>query len=261
MSTYRTRFNEMSALFNKNPTPNNHQAIGQLYELKHELEALIKTNQADFDSDMVLFSVYRTLQMHKSAYQIFIKHHDKSDKNNIRKIYKLCDKATSHGDTFELKDIRDKKSRLMTKEACINLTMDDFKHQEVLFDKEEVFVIKKPLPILGRDFNGIEVSVIAHQLSQYLPTINQALTNIVNINPQILIDFYNDMINDDNFTIQATGQQADMNWFIMLDIYRCCIDAMPQYNSCTMSVGDTYDLNHSLQIEFFNGELVAMSYH
>ena len=266
MSNHRQRFHQINQVFKQNPTQHNHTAIGQFYELKDELESLSKNGQATFDSDMVLFSVYQALGFYESAYQIFIKHHHKDDKANLSKIYKLADKAKSHGNRFILKDVR-KAKKLITPKS-IQLIIDDFVlSDEYDIDNAEAFFINKKIAIFGRYFKSederINVVLPKNSLQKHLPKIQDLINHFVFMDKQTLIEYYNNPPNDNCYTIQATHKKADDDWFALLELYRLQISTYgDDYLSfhVYISLGDTYNVDHLLDLEFDDCQLYKMSY-
>lgn len=269
MSNYRQLFNEILKEFNANPTQNNHLVIGKLYDLKDELEQ--QTYQNNFDNDMVLFSVYNTLGFFASAYEIYQKHHTADTPKAKAQLYKIAEKAETHGNHFALKDIRQIKSDdIKKRKTKITLSLDDFElGLEQSTDKGYWFTINKNIPIFWRNFTSknerIEVIIHKNCLEQYLPKITELVNHFAYLEPNILIDYYNNPPqNGHSYTIQNTQIQADENWFNSLEIYHCQISTYGDNHNPSFEViinmGDTYDINHILTLEFNEKDLFMIYY-
>lgn len=268
MSNYRHQFNEILKEFKQKPYQNNHQAIAKLYDLKQELEN--QTHQNNFDNDMVLFSIYNTLGLFASAYEIYQKHHTADTPKAKAQLYKIAEKAKSHGNHFALKDIRQEKSKIKKRKTKITLSLDDFKPSlEQSTDKDDWFSIEKNIPIFWRNFTSkserIEVVIHKNCLEQYLPKITELVNHFAYLEPNILIDYYNNPPqNGHSYTIECTQIQADENWFNSLEIYRYQISTYGDHDnpsfSVNISVGDIYDIDHILNLEFNEKDLFIISY-
>lgn len=268
MKNYRQLLNEILKEFNANPTQNNHLAIGKLYDLKNELEQ--QTYQNNFDNDMVLFSVYNTLGFFASAYEIYQKYHNSDTPKAQKQLYKIAQKAKSHGNHFVLKDIRQEKANLKKIQTNILLTIDDFKLDlEQSDDKEEWFFVDKNIPIFWKDFKSknekIEVIIPKNSLENHLPKIAEIINHFAYLEPNILIDYYNNPPqNGHSFTTQNTQKQADENWFYALEIYSFKIDTYGDTHNPSfeviINVGDTYDINHILTLKFNETRLFMIYY-
>lgn len=268
MSNYRQTFNQINKIFEQNPTQQNYEAISQLYALKEELEQ--RGEQNSFDDDMVLFAVYNALRFYKSAFYLYMKHHDVNDPKNLPKFYKIGGKANSHGDNFVLKNVKQEKNKLKQRKAKICLTLDDFiPSQDYDFDeqdKQQAFFINKKIPIFWRDFtdsnNKIDVIIPKDQLETYLPKIQEMIEYFAYFDKQTLINHYNHPPkNRHSWTIQNTEQPADESWFDSLELYRCQVVINQDGKAdCRIEVGDTYDLNHILEMDFWDKALFRFSY-
>lgn len=269
MKNYRQLLNETLKEFNANPTQHNHLAIGKLYDLKYELEQ--QTHQNNFDNDMVLFSIYNTLELFASAYEIYQKHHTADTPKAKAQLYKISEKAKSHGNHFALKDIRQIKSDDIKKcKTTITLSIDDFKPSlEQSTDKDDWFSIEKNIPIFWRNFTSkserIEVIIHKNYLEQYLPKITELVNHFAYLEPNILIDYYNNPPqNGHSYTIECTQIQADENWFNSLEIYSFKIYTYGDNHNPSFEVvvnmGDIYDINHILTLEFNETQLFMIYY-
>lgn len=269
MSNHRRRFNDIKALFNQNPTASHYQAIRQFYELKNELEQLASTGQATFESDMVLFSVYQVLGFHGLACAIYLKHHDVNDKAHLSKIYKLTQKAKSHGNHFILKDVQSCQNQLIAPQS-ICLTLDDFVpmcDDDCQTNHEETFFINQDIAIFGRYFASndqkIEVILPKNSLQIHLPKLQSLINYFVLMDKKTLIDYYNHPPNHHCFTVQATHQRATDDWFYTLELYSFQVSVYGGDNPSfyvNISVGDDYDVNHILQMAFDGTKLYRISY-
>ncbi|MDO4896204.1 MAG: hypothetical protein Q3971_02470 [Moraxella sp.] len=266
---YRKRFNEINQSFQQNPTQHNHTAIGEFYELKDELESLSKNGHATFDTDMVLFSVYRISGFHWLACAIYLKHHD--DKANLPKIYQLTKKAKSHGNNYVLKDVRNHQ-QIITPQK-VKLSLNDFiPSDDYDFDKthnKEAFFINKKIAIFGRYFKSentkIDVILPKNLLQKHLAKIQQLINHFVFMDKQTLIDYYNNPPdNDQCFTMQATNTKANDEWFALLELHSFQMSTYGDDNNpsfcVNISMGDTYDENHILNLEFDDTNLYKISY-
>lgn len=268
MSNYRHQFNEILKEFKQNPYQDNHQAIAKLYDLKHELEN--QTHQNNFDNDMVLFSIYNTLGFFASAYEIYQKHHTANTPKAQAQLYKIAQKAKSHGNHFVLKDVRQEKSKIKKRKTKITLSLDDFVLDLQQSDNEnDWFSINKNIPIFWRNFKSknekIEVVVHKNCLEQYLPKITDLVNHFAYLEPNILMNYYNNPPqNGHSYTIECTEKQANENWFNTLEIYRCQISTYGDHHnpsfSVNISVGDIYDIDHILNLEFNEKDLFIISY-
>lgn len=271
MLNYRHQLNEILKEFNADSNQHNHSAIGKLYDLKDELETLGKSEQATFDIDMVLFAVYQTLELHESACAIFLKHHDENNQAHISKIYKLVDKAKSHGNRFALKDIRVYQNTIVPQ--AITLTLDDFLPSDDYnygeTDDKEAFFIHKKISILGRYFKSenrhIDVILPKNLLPTYLPKIQALINHFSLMDKQTLIDYYNNPPDNERcFTVQATNLNADDGWFTLLELYSFQIATYGDSDNprffVNISMGDTYDTSHILEMEFYETKLSAIYY-
>lgn len=268
MSNHRQSFNEILKEFNANPTQNNHSAIGKLYDLKDELEQQI--HQHNFNNDMVLFSVYNTLGLFASAYEIYQKHHHPNTPKIQAQLYKIAQKAKSHGNHFALKDIRQEKANLKKSKTNIILTTDDFKLDlEQSTDKDDWFTINKKIPIFWKEFKSknekIKVIIPKNSLESHLSKITEIINHFAYLEPNILIDYYNNPPqNEHSYTIQNTQIQADENWFYALEIYGFKICTYGDTHNLSFEVvinmGDIYDINHILTLEFNEAQLFMIYY-
>lgn len=268
MLNYRHKFNEILKEFKQKPYQNNHQAIAKLYDLKQELEN--QTHQNNFDNDMVLFSIYNTLELFASAYEIYQKHHTADTPKAKAQLYKIAEKAETHGNHFALKDIRQIKSNIKKHKTKITLSLNDFVLYLQQSDNEKYwFEINKNIPIFWRNFksNSEKIEVVIHKncLEKYLPKITELVNHFAYLEPNILMDYYNNPPQNENFhTIELTQIQADENWFNSLEIYSCQIstygdDDNPSF-SVNISMGDIYDIDHILNLEFNDKDLFIIYY-
>lgn len=268
---YRKQLNEILKEFNTNPNQHNHSAIGKLYDLKDELEALCKSEQATFDTDMVLFAVYQTLELHESACAIFLKHHDENNQAHVSKIYKLVDKAKSHGNNFALKNVRAYQNDITPQAITLTLNdflpSDDYNYGET--DSKEAFFINKKISILGRYFESedshIDVILPKNSLPTYLPKIQELINYFSLMDKQTLIDYYNNPPDNERcFTVQATNLNADDDWFTLLELYSFQIATYGDGDNprffVNISMGDTYDTSHILEMEFYETKLSVIHY-
>lgn len=268
MSNYRQKFNQINVIFQQNPTQQNHEAIAQFYALKEELEQ--RGEQNSFDDDMVLFAVYNALRFYKSALYLYMKHHDVNDPENLSKFAKIGGKANSHGDNFILKNIKQEKNQLKKRKTKISLTLDNFiPSKDYDFDEnhdKQAFFINKNIPIFWRNFKSaeekIDVIVPKNSLEIYLEKIQETVEYFAYFDEQTLINHYNNPPqNHHSWTIQNTGQTADENWFNSLEIYRFQIDINQNGKAdCRIEFGDIYDLDHILEMDFWDKELFRFSY-
>lgn len=266
--SYRQQFNEILKEFKQNPERDNHQAIGKLYDLKNELEQ--QTHQNNFDNDMVLFSIYNTLGFFASAYEIYQKHHTANTPKAQAQLYKIAQKAKSHGNHFVLKDVRQEKSKIKKHKTKITLSLDDFILDLQQSDHEkDWFLIEKNIPIFWRNFESdsekIEVVIPKNSLEKFLPKITELVNHFAYLEPNILIDYYNNPPqNGHSYTIECTQKQADENWFNTLEIYRYQISTYGDHHnpsfSVNISLGDIYEIDHILDLEFNEKDLFIISY-
>lgn len=178
------RYHALTRLFRQNSNRGNHAVIAQLYDLKTELETQPRTVQ----EDLVLSGLYTLLELHQSAYETFKPHADPRNPKDIAKLYKLEQKAQSHGNTFALKDIR----KTRTARAQPRLELRDFTEQE-MENGITVFFINKPLIIFNKPIEDNESATIelpADTLPAQLPRIQAYLDWLADCR-KLLITFYN----------------------------------------------------------------------
>ena len=78
------------------------ESVGRLYDFLDELKSAERTKNDDF----ILSNVYSLLGFHQSAYETFKSVADLTDRKSASKLYVLEDKAKSHKNDFNIKNIR-----------------------------------------------------------------------------------------------------------------------------------------------------------
>ncbi len=248
-SKYLSEYIKYSNAFNKNQCK---QTIHDLYDLLYKLQRA-KRSIAD---DLVLVNVYSLLGFHQSAYLLFKKHANISNRKDKLQLYKLADKASWHKDDFALKDIRKLKTTLETVDLCVT----DFIYQEPRFDNKE-FILKKPVIIFNKSLDGENCKLYIDKTSDEQKFLQQAITELSHLN-----DFKEELINYYNQNMQEFSEifdcelVADEDWYYTLEVYRVCISVYQNRMDITISCGDNLLQDNYLEIEVVDNKIAKMSY-
>jgi len=242
-NNYQKRYIEVSNEFRKSKASK--ESVDKCYDLLYELE---KADRTENDS-LTLSNLYTLLEFHLSAYEIFKPLADMSNKKIVAKLYKMEKMATSHEDTFRIKDLR--KLRKINKQT--KLSTKDFKMSKR--EENQVDLVKKDLVIFNKIIKNDKIEIFIYgenKLEDYVEKLISYINWLSDCKKQ-LIDFYNKELS------QYTEQTADSDWYHLLEFFSCRIIVGENGNLyAEITGGDNFQDDHLLDIEIENKEITEM---
>ncbi|WP_109833102.1 hypothetical protein [Reichenbachiella versicolor] len=240
---YHKDYNEFSNEFRRSDA--SRDSVEKLYDLLYELQEIDKTQS----ESLILSNIYSLLGFHQSAYDVFAATADLSIRKNKAKFQVMKDKASSHKDTFVIKDIRKLKEKLIPIEVSIEdfILSSQSSNSFKLIEKEVIIFNKK----LGHQ--RLEIQTPNDKLEKHFDAVLTQLRWLADCKED-LIRYYNSHLSE-----QVQGK-ADEDWYYTLEVYRVKItvgDGGNVYSDITCA-----DINedHILDIETDGETIYSMSF-